>query len=95
MIGMGVRDDRVFDGLPGVDVEIAAGAIQSRLAHFEEWSAQAQPAFGFSGSGVVRDLEAANILKPRDRTSRPEDNFATSLRMTSGASGMAHNQKGL
>jgi hypothetical protein len=37
VIGVGVRDDGAFNGVPGIDVKIAAGAIQSVIAHFEEW----------------------------------------------------------
>jgi len=40
MVAVGVGDDGAIDRTPGVDVEIADGAVEATLGHFEEMHAQ-------------------------------------------------------
>ena len=36
MVGMGMRDDRAGHPSPGIDVEIALGAVEARISHSEQ-----------------------------------------------------------
>ena len=36
MVGMGMGDDRAGHPSPGIDVEIALGAVEARISHSEQ-----------------------------------------------------------
>ena len=66
VICMRVRDYCALNGRPRVDVKVAAGAIQSRIAHFKELRAQAPT----QHSSVKRRLLPSSRIFYKKRTLR-------------------------